>query len=373
MFRKIINRFRNLEYNRADEADAYGPAYEYCPKCYADLTQQKGYDNTLPSWVCRGCGITLINPEVPAENDTLWICDGCGETLNIQKGFNEQCGEWKCKECGFSNKITKSELYRSEDEYQAALRDPYRGLPDEAVLALSLYQDLEALSDRSDIILVKHRETDVRFIKKLLTTYNKSIYEFLQNHPVAHIPKIEALYESSNCLIVIEEYIAGKTVAKLLEEGPLSEKESVRIVKSVCVILRELHTLPRPIIHRDIKPSNIIVTPEGDVYLLDMNVAKWYDPEETDDTRYLGTQHFAAPEQVGYGFTASSAKSDIYEVGILLNVMLTGKYPKEQRASGRLWEIIERCIRLEAEERYTAGELIERLEKVTKEKSLEEL
>ena len=102
-------------------------------------------------------------------------------------------------------------------------------------------------------------------------------------------------------------------------------------------------------------------------------MAKWYDPEETDDTRYMGTPHFAAPEQAGYGFTASSAKSDIYEVGILLNVMLTGKYPKEQRASGRLWDIIERCIRLEAEERYTAGELIERLEKVTKEKSLEEL
>ena len=310
---------------------------------------------------------------MPAENDTLWICDGCGETLNIQKGFNEQCGEWKCKVCGFVNRITKSELYRSEDEYQAALGDPYRGLSDEAVLALSLYQDLESLSDRSDIILVKHRETDVRFIKKLLTTYNKSVYEFLKNHPIEHMPKIEALYESSNCLIVIEEYIAGRTVAELLEEGPLSEAESVRIIKSVCVILREIHTLPTPIIHRDIKPSNITFTPEGDVYLLDMNVAKWYDPEETDDTRYLGTQHFAAPEQAGYGFTASSAKSDIYEVGILLNVMLTGKYPKEQRASGRLWDIIERCIRLEAEERYTAGELIERLEKVTKEKSLEEL
>lgn len=95
-----------------------------------------------------------------------------------------------------------------------------------------------------------------------------------------------------------------------------------------------------------------------------MNVAKWFDPDKVDDTRYMGTQYYAAPEQVGYGFSASSEKSDIYAVGMLLNVMITGKFPKEEKAAGDVWNIIERCISLDAENRYTAKELIAELERI---------
>ena len=73
---------------------------------------------------------------------------------------------------------------------------------------------------------------------------------------------------------------------------------------------------------------------------------------------------YAAPEQAGYGLTASSAKSDVYAVGMRLNVMVTGKFPKEQRAPGRIWEIVERCIRLSAEERYTDEELMKALDEL---------
>ena len=86
------------------------------------------------------------------------------------------------------------------------------------------------------------------------------------------MPRIINLFESKNCLIVLEEYIEGITVEELL----------------------------------------------------DMDVAKWFDPEKKDDTRYMGTQYYAAPEQLGYGMRASFSKSDIYAVGMLLNVMITG-------------------------------------------------
>ena len=95
-----------------------------------------------------------------------------------------------------------------------------------------------------------------------------------------------------------------------------------------------------------------------------MNAAKWFDSDQTDDTRYMGTQNYAAPEQVGYGLSASSAKTDIYAVGMLLNVMITGHFPKEERAGGRIWDIIERCISLEADRRYTATELVEELDRL---------
>lgn len=340
-----------------------GEAYEFCPRCQADLTLQKGYSNDLPYWICKGCGEMLINPEI--DSDVSWICDGCGTMLNIQPGFNEDCGEWTCTECGFTNKIDKDEIYQSEDEYQAAMRDPYKGLTDGQILALSLYREVERINDRDDIILIEDRDNGTRFIKKLLTTYNKSVYDYLKENPVDYMPKIIRLYESANSLIVIEEYIDGQTVAKIIENGVLSKGRAVYIAKSICQILDILHNLPKPIIHRDIKPSNIIVTPEDDVYLLDMNVAKWYDPDKTDDTKHMGTENFAAPEQVGYGLSASSTKSDIYAVGMLLNVMLTGTFPKEKKAEGDLWPVIEHCISLNAEDRYTARELIDVLDSIT--------
>ena len=49
---------------------------------------------------------------------------------------------------------------------------------------------------------------------------------------------------------------------------------------------------------------------------------------------------------------------------MLLNVMVTGKFPKEQRAPGRIWEIVERCIKLSAEERYTDEELMKALDEL---------
>lgn len=360
----IINRHKNVKSQKDHKDDIFDLSYEYCPNCNANLTLQREYNNDLPYWICKGCGEMLINPDVDAEDNVAWFCDQCESILNVQTGFNSQCGEWRCTVCSFLNKIDERNVYSSEDEYQTALKDPYRGLSNENVDRLSLYHEKGHVTGRADIIFVEDKETHVQYVKKLLTTYNKSVYEFLLCYPIARMPKVEAIYESSNCLIVIEEYIAGKTVAELLDDGPVPESTAIRIAREVCVVLKELHTLPTPLIHRDIKPSNIIVTPEGDIYLLDMNVAKWYDPEETDDTRYLGTRYFAAPEQVGFGLTASSVKTDIYAVGILLNVMLTGNYPKEQKVSGRLWEIIERCISLEAQDRFTAGELIEKLDEL---------
>ena len=336
--------------------------FEFCTNCDANLTLQKGYDNSLPCWVCKGCGQMLINPYV--ESDIAWICDNCSAMLNIQPGFSEQCEEWVCTECGYANAINERELYASEEEYEASLRDPYKGLSDADVLTLSYYEDVKPIGSRQDVILVKSRETGNLYVKKFLTTYKRSVYDYLREHPIRHMPAIKELCESSTCLIVIEEYIDGDTISDRIGQRPFPEEEAIRITVDVCRILNKLHNLSTPIIHRDIKPSNIILTPDHEVYLLDMNVAKWYDAAQTDDTDYMGTQNFAAPEQVGYGLHASSAKSDIYAVGMLLNVMLTGDFPKQKRATGPIWDIIERCISLEAEKRYTAEELIRALEQI---------
>ena len=356
MIRDWLKRVEYLVLRKGSRPPAdKGEGDEFCPRCHATLGLQKGYDPNLRYWICKGCGEMLINPEI--ESDIVWFCDECGAVMSAQKGFTEAAGEWKCAECGYVNKIDPGQIYLSEDEFQAERRSPYRGLSDEAMLELSEYREVRPIDGRDGIILVESRENGARYIKKLLTTYNKSVYAYLCENPIGHMPRIVRLFESKNCLIVIEEFIEGITVEKMLEEGPVPEMRAVAIAIDICKILDQLHSLSTPIIHRDIKPANIIVSTQGEVYLLDMNVAKWFDPAQVDDTRYMGTQYFAAPEQVGYGFSASSAKSDIYAVGMLLNVMLTGHFPKEEKASGKIWDVIERCIRLDADERYNAAEL----------------
>lgn len=338
--------------------------HEYCTKCEADLTMQKGYSNDVPYWICKGCGQMLINPDVETEDDVAWICDGCGNMLNVQPGFKENDGSFKCLCCGFVNAIDEKNLYDSEDEYQSDLMNPYRGLTDEEVLRLSSYREEHNLDDRADIAVVTSPETGTRYVRKFLTTFDKDIYTYLKDHPVAHMPRIVELAQSKNCLIVIEEYIEGRTVQDVIDEGGFSSGEALSIALDVCAVLRDLHGLPTPIVHRDIKPSNILITPAGVTYLLDMDAAKWYDRAKSNDTRYIGTWEYAAPEQAGFGLKASSVKTDIYAMGILINVMFTGKIPKECKAPEPYWKVISNCISLDADARYDVNELMGALEEL---------
>lgn len=355
IFERIANRLRN----RNEDPDEDWDPYEYCPRCYANLTLQEGYSAELPYWVCKGCGEMLINPENPDGSEVAWICDGCGAMLNVQEGFDvAEEGEWICTECGFSNKIDPNEVYESEAEYQAYLRDPYKGMSDEDVLELSRYEEIERIGERGNVLLCRDKESGEKVIKKLLDVYDMSVYEYLKENPIKGMPKIKGFFVGDNRLAVIEEYVGGRTLESRLQEELIPQKKAVAIVRGLCEILDSLHNLPKPIIHRDIKPSNVIMSEDDTVYLLDMNIAKWYDPEKSDDTHHMGTEYYAAPEQAGYGMKASSPKSDIYAVGMLLNVMVTGVFPKERMPDGPLREIIERCISLDAESRYSARELI---------------
>lgn len=352
IFSKILPREKIEKMNNSDSTELF---YEYCPRCNANLQLQKGFNPYVSRWLCRGCGEILYRPD--SDEAITWICDECEVVLNDQEGFNEDCAEWKCTKCGFVNQICESEIYLSEDEFQEAKKNPLRGLSNEDVIRLSYYEDIEYFEDREDIIIVKNIDTEKRYLKKYLRLFNESIYQYIFRNPVKHIPRIIDIFKAKSHLIVIEEYVEGKTIESVLEEGLIEECDALDIAEKLCTILLDLQNEKTPIVHRDIKPSNVLLTENNEVYLIDLNVAKWIDNTETEDTQMLGTQYYAAPEQYGFGKTGSSDKTDIYALGMLLNKMITGKFPKECRVESPIGDLIDKCTNLNPDNRYNAKEL----------------
>ena len=222
---------------------------------------------------------------------------------------------------------------------------------------LSLYEKVTRLSDDKQIWLVKNIETNEIYVRKELLLYNFEVYAQLKEKQFDNIPKVIECVEEENRLIVIEEYIHGKTLETVMEEhGVLSEENAAFVIRSLCDILHKLHGNLPPIIHRDIKPSNIIFSSDGVVKLIDFNAARELRAEQNEDTRLMGTRRFAAPEQ--YGFGQSDPRTDIYALGITFYYMLTGDYPDSGKYAGKYYDIITKCIQLAKEDRYpTVDEL----------------
>ena len=222
----------------------------------------------------------------------------------------------------------------------------------EQELELSYYKDAAPINESHGIWLVQDQRDGKFYVRKTLTVFNKDIYRYLKNNPIPHTPRIHHVAEDGNALLVIEYYIPGDTLEEILDrQGSLPEAQTLDIAIQLCRILRAFHHAVPPIVNRDIKPSNIKLTEDGIVKLLDMNAAKYCNALAQKDTVLLGTQGYAAPEQ--YGFGASNVQTDIYAVGVLMNVLLTGKLPAEEKAAGKLRGIITKCTRLEAEQRYS--------------------
>lgn len=133
------------------------------------------------------------------------------------------------------------------------------------------------------------------------------------------------------------------------ESIPFYPEFVARIAKFLAITLEPIHR--DGIVHRDITASNIIYAGGENFYLIDFGNARTYKPDQATDTEYIGTQNYAAPEQFGFG--QSSKKTDIYSIGVLMNVLLTGgKFTYEQLYKGALGRVIKKCTRVHAGSRY---------------------
>ncbi|MBQ8831124.1 MAG: protein kinase [Oscillospiraceae bacterium] len=213
----------------------------------------------------------------------------------------------------------------------------------------STYREVSPLDESGCVVLVQKEDSGELFVKKTVSIRNESVYKSLMDVGIEGIPKICEICSTNNCLTVFEEYISGAALSEVLSTRIFYEHEVIDITLKLCRILSALHR--RGIVHRDIKPSNIIIDTGGKVTLIDLDASKIYTEGSSQDTVLLGTSGFAAPEQ--YGFSSSSPQTDIYALGVLMNVMLCRKLPGEYTHRGKLRHIINRCLKLNPKDRYT--------------------
>lgn len=201
-------------------------------------------------------------------------------------------------------------------------------------------------SPRGSVRLIRHRASGRPFVLRQFRG-NGEVYRKLLRCTCPNLPQIFEAVQRDGETLVLEEFIEGDTLDFLLQGALFSPAETREILRQLCRGLWVLHSMGA--VHRDIKPENVILRGK-DAVLIDFDAARIHKPEASGDTQVLGTTGFAAPEQ--YGLSQSDIRADIYSMGILMNVMLTGQHPSKKLAKGRMGRIVEHCTRVNPEKRY---------------------
>ena len=213
------------------------------------------------------------------------------------------------------------------------------------------YDTLRVLkqSPRGTVSVVRHKKSGTCYVFRRYSGSGE-VYRRLLPVLCPHLPQIMEAAEQDGQTAVLEEYVQGDTLAELLTGAKLTEKEARQVTMQLCQALHVLHSMGA--VHRDVKPENVILR-GSDAVLIDFDAARIYKDESESDTQVLGTTGFAAPEQ--YGIFQSDERADIFSLGVLLNIMLTGKHPSREMAAGKMGRIVRKCTMTAPEQRYQSA------------------
>ena len=204
-------------------------------------------------------------------------------------------------------------------------------------------------SPRGTVSVVRHKKSGTRYVFRRYSGSGE-VYRRLLPVLCPHLPQIMEAAEQDGQTAVLEEYVQGDTLAELLMGARLTEREARQVTMQLCQALHVLHSMGA--VHRDVKPENVILR-GSDAVLIDFDAARIYKDESESDTQVLGTTGFAAPEQ--YGIFQSDERADIFSLGVLLNIMLTGKHPSREMAAGKMGRIVRKCTMTAPEQRYQSA------------------
>ena len=178
--------------------------------------------------------------------------------------------------------------------------------------------------------------------KSAIERFDKEI-DLLFNLKHPRIPSLILSFQERGNYYFVMEFVPGRSLEKILEDSkaPLEEDQVITWMMQVCEALSYIHSRTPPIILRDLKPGNVMVTPDGNVQLIDFGIARKFDPNKRTNTENLGTISYASPEHLGSinapgqkrsaqnpgKLVQTDARSDIYSLGATMYHLLTNQEP----------------------------------------------
>jgi eukaryotic-like serine/threonine-protein kinase len=150
------------------------------------------------------------------------------------------------------------------------------------------------------------------------------------DHP--SLPRVYLIFQDdkNNRAYMLMDYIEGPNLEALRQKQPdkrFSLPQAASIMAPIIEAVSYLHSQTPPIIHRDIKPANIIVPASGDqTVLVDLGIAKEYDPDSTTTAVRRCSPGYGAPEQYSRG---TNTRTDVYGLGATFYTLLTGVVPED--------------------------------------------
>lgn len=146
-------------------------------------------------------------------------------------------------------------------------------------------------------------------------------------------PNIVRAYDAEqarNSHFLVMEYVEGRNLAQVVaDEGPLGVPRTCNYIYQVAAGLQ--HAFEKGMVHRDIKPQNLMLTPDGQVKILDFGLARFFrethtNPSLTDTGAVMGSPDFMAPEQAQESRRAD-IRADLYSLGCTFYFLVSGKVP----------------------------------------------
>lgn len=216
---------------------------------------------------------------------------------------------------------------------------------------LNVYKTVEVIkvTESKRIELVYNQINHLYYIKRELKQFDYDTYQRLKDNPCDGFIGIIDLFLVEEQLIIIEEFMNAPTLDTVLLNDYLSHEQILQIMDDICDTIHFLHKLNPPVIHRDIKPENIFYYRHHAI-IFDFDISREFDSSKTKDTQLMGSVGYAAPEQ--FGFSQSDSRSDVYALGVLLNVLLTKQFPQDQLYEGEETNVIEKATAIDPKQRY---------------------